>query len=47
MKAITTFYNVNGAKAVKLDHPLNRKVKNKDRAPKPEEIAELLQVSSR
>jgi site-specific recombinase XerD len=45
MKAVTTFYNVNGAKAVKLDHPLSRKVKNKDRAPKPEEIAEMLDKS--
>ena len=46
MKAVTTFYNVNGAKTVKLDHPLSRKVKNKDRAPKPEEIAEMLDKSN-
>ena len=45
MKAVTTFYHVNGAKTVKLDQPLSRKVKNKDRAPKPEEIAAMLDKS--
>lgn len=45
LKAVTTFYHVNGAKAVKLDHPLSRKVQNKDRAPKPEEIAMMLDKS--
>jgi Phage integrase family len=45
MKAVTTFYHVNGAKTVKLDQPLSRKVENKDRAPKPEELAKMLDKS--
>ena len=45
MKAVTSFYRVNGAKTVKLDQPLSRKVENKDRAPKPEEIAAMLDKS--
>jgi hypothetical protein len=45
MKAVTTFYHVNGAKTVKLDQQLSRKVQNKDRAPKPEELAQMLDKS--
>jgi site-specific recombinase XerD len=42
IKAAKTFYRVNGAKKVELEQPLSRKVKNKDHAPKPEEIAMML-----
>jgi len=42
IKAVKTFYRVNGIKKVELDEPLSRKVTYKDRAPKPEEIALML-----
>jgi site-specific recombinase XerD len=42
IKSIKTFYRVNGVKKVELDEPLTRKVTYKDRAPKPEEIALML-----
>ena len=42
IKAAKTFYRVNGVKKVELDAPLSRKVSYKDRAPKPEEIATIL-----
>jgi len=41
IKAVKTFYHVNGAE-VKLKEKLRRKVTYKDRAPKPEEIAKML-----
>jgi site-specific recombinase XerD len=41
IKAVKTFYSVNGAE-VKLKEKLRRKVTYKDRAPKPEEIATML-----
>ncbi len=41
IKAAKTFYKVNGAE-VRLSEPLSRKVAYKDRAPKPEEIATML-----
>ena len=42
IKAVKAFYRANGIKKVELDEPLSRKVKNKDRAPKPEELAIML-----
>ncbi|MCW3983191.1 MAG: site-specific integrase, partial [Candidatus Bathyarchaeota archaeon] len=42
IKAVKTFYRVNGIKKVELDEPLSRKTAYKDRAPKPEEIATML-----
>jgi site-specific recombinase XerD len=42
IKAVKTFYRVNGVKKVELNEPLSRKVAYKDRAPKPEEIAMML-----
>ncbi len=41
IKAAKTFYHVNGVE-VKLSEPLSRKVAYKDRAPKPEELATML-----
>ncbi len=41
IKAVKTFYRVNCAE-VKLSEPLSRKVAYKDRAPKPEELARML-----
>ena len=41
IKAAKTFYRINGAE-VKLSEPLSRKIAYKDRAPKPEEIARML-----
>jgi len=41
IKAAKTFYHVNGIE-VKLSEPLSRKVAYKDRAPKPEELAIML-----
>ncbi len=40
IKAVKTFYFVNGVKQIELK--LSRKVKNKDRAPKPEELVQML-----
>ena len=45
IKAVKTFYRVNGAE-VKLTEPLMRKAVYKDRAPKPEEIAQMLDKSA-
>lgn len=42
VKAVKTFYQSNGVKKVQLEEPLSRKVTNKDRAPKPEELATIL-----
>jgi hypothetical protein len=42
MKPVIAFYYRNGAKKVELDDPLSRKVKYKDRAPKPEELCEMI-----
>jgi hypothetical protein len=42
IKAVKTFYRANGVKKVELNEPLSRKVAYKDRAPKPEEIAMML-----
>ncbi len=44
IKAVKTFYRVNGVKKVELDEPLSRKVTYKDRAPKPEEIVTMLDM---
>jgi site-specific recombinase XerD len=45
VKAVKTFYKVNGAK-VELEEKLARKITYKDRAPKPEEIALMLDKSA-
>jgi site-specific recombinase XerD len=44
IKAVKTFYRVNGAK-VELAEPLSRRVIYKDRAPKPEELAAILELA--
>jgi site-specific recombinase XerD len=46
IKAAKTFYRVNGIKEVKLDEPLSRKTAYKDRAPKPEELSAMLDLSA-
>ena len=46
IKAVKTFYRTNGVKKVELDEPLKRKVTYKDRAPKPQEIATMLDDSA-
>ena len=43
-KHIRTFYRVNGVK-IELSEPLSRRVVYKDRAPKPEELAKLLDIA--
>ena len=45
IKSVKTFYRVNGAK-VDLSEPLSRRVTYKDRAPKPEELAMLLDLAN-
>lgn len=45
IKAVKTFYRINGAK-IELSEPLSRRVTYKDRAPKPEELAKLLDLSA-
>jgi site-specific recombinase XerD len=45
VKAVKTFYRVNGAK-VELTEPLSRRITYKDRAPKPEELTKLLDLSN-
>jgi len=45
IKAVKTFYRVNGAK-IELAEPLSRKVTYKDRAPKPEELAAVLELGN-
>ena len=42
IRAIHSFYNVNGAKIVRLDKPLKQKITYKDRAPKPEELVKMI-----
>jgi site-specific recombinase XerD len=44
IKSVKTFYRVNGAK-IELSEPLSRRVTYKDRAPKPEELAKLLDIA--
>jgi len=44
IKSVKTFYRVNGAK-IELSEPLSRRVTYKDRAPKPEELAKILDIS--
>lgn len=44
VKAVKTFYRVNGVK-IELSEPLSRRVTYKDRAPKPEELTKVLDVS--
>ncbi len=46
IKAAKTFYRVNGIKEIKLDEPLSRKTAYKDRAPKPEELTAMLDLSA-
>jgi site-specific recombinase XerD len=43
-KHVRTFYRVNGVK-IELSEPLSRRVIYKDRAPKPEELVKLLDIS--
>jgi len=45
VKAVKTLYRVNGVD-LKLPQPLSRRVVRKDRAPKPEELARLLDVAN-
>ncbi|MCW3998913.1 MAG: hypothetical protein NWE93_01580 [Candidatus Bathyarchaeota archaeon] len=44
VKSVKTFYRVNGIK-IELSEPLSRRVTYKDRAPKPEELAKLLDLA--
>jgi site-specific recombinase XerD len=44
-KHVRTFYRVNGVK-IELANPLSRRVVYKDRAPKPEELAKLLEIAA-
>jgi len=44
IKAVKTFYRVNGVK-IELTEPLSRRVTYKDRAPKPEELATMLNLT--
>ena len=46
IKSVKTFYHVNGVKKVELDEPLTRKVTFKDRAPKPDELATMLDLTN-
>lgn len=45
IKNVKTFYRVNGVK-IELNEPLSRRVTYKDRAPKPEELAKLLDIAN-
>jgi site-specific recombinase XerD len=45
IKSVKTFYRVNGVK-IELSEPLSKRVVYKDRAPKPEELAKLLDISN-
>jgi hypothetical protein len=45
IKAVKTFYRVNGVK-IDLTEPLSRRVTYKDRAPKPEELAKILDITN-
>lgn len=42
LKAVKTFYRVNGAKKVELDSPISRKATNEDDAPTPENLEKML-----
>jgi hypothetical protein len=44
IKAVRTFYRVNGVK-IELTEPLSRRVVYKDRAPKPEEFATMMDLT--
>jgi hypothetical protein len=44
IKAVKTFYRVNGVK-IELTEPLSRRVVYKDRAPKPEELATMMELT--
>ena len=44
IKSVKTFYRVNGVK-IELFEPLSRRVTYKDRAPKPEELAKMLEIA--
>ena len=44
IKAVKTFYRVNGVK-IELTEPLSRRVVYKDRAPKPEELATMMDLT--
>jgi site-specific recombinase XerD len=44
VKAVKTFYRTNGIK-IELSEPLSKRVVYKDRAPKPEELAKLLDIA--
>ena len=44
IKSVKTFYRVNGVK-IELSEPLSKRVVYKDRAPKPEELAKLLNIA--
>jgi len=45
IKAVKTFYRTNGVK-IELMEPLSRRVTYKDRAPKPEELMKLMEISN-
>jgi hypothetical protein len=45
IKAVKTFYRTNSVK-IELSEPLSRRVTYKDRAPKPEELAKLLDIAN-
>ena len=45
IKSVKTFYRVNGVK-IELSEPLSKRVFYKDRAPKPEELEKLLEISN-
>jgi hypothetical protein len=45
IKAVKTFYRTNAIK-IELSEPLSRRVTYKDRAPKPEELAHLLDIAN-
>jgi len=45
VKHLRTFYRVNGAE-IKLQEPISRRTTYKDRAPQPEELARLLEISN-
>jgi len=45
IKSVKTFYRVNGVK-IELFEPLSKRIVYKDRAPKPEELAKLLDIAN-
>ena len=44
VKSVKTFYRVNGVK-IELSEPLSKRIVYKDQAPKPEELAKLLEIA--